>query len=94
MPSEPYSALTPYLHPGERLLWAGRPKRGLLLRGEDAFLIPFSLIWSLPMFPGAFSALVSGGGEFDFFNFLFAIALNTFACKTNLAIAWGCASIW
>ena len=74
MPSEPYSALTPYLHSGERLLWFGRPKQGLLLRGEDAFLIPFSLIWSLPTFPGAFSALVSGGGEFDFFNFLFAIA--------------------
>ena len=73
MPSEPYSTLTPYLHPGERLLWFGRPKQGLLLRGEDAWLIPFSLIWSLPTFPRVVSTLASGGGEFDFFSFLFAI---------------------
>ncbi len=39
MPSEPYSALTPYLYPDERLLWAGRPKQGFALRGSDSFFI-------------------------------------------------------
>ena len=29
----------------ERLLWSGRPPRGLLLRSQDAFLVPFSLLW-------------------------------------------------
>ena len=37
--------LTPHLDSGERLLWSGQPRGGIRLRAQDAFLIPFSLLW-------------------------------------------------
>lgn len=30
----------------ERLLWAGRPPRGLMIRGSDLFLVPIGLLWT------------------------------------------------
>ncbi len=37
--------LRPCLVAGERLVWTGRPKTGILLRPSDKFMIPFSIMW-------------------------------------------------
>jgi hypothetical protein len=34
-----------YLLAGERLLWSGRPRQGLMFTSRDAVLVPFSLVW-------------------------------------------------
>jgi hypothetical protein len=33
------------LSPNEKLVWAGKPKSGIIFKTSDIFLIPFSLLW-------------------------------------------------
>jgi len=44
--SDPFvSSIERELGTGERVLWKGRPRGGLRLRGSDIYMVPFSLFW-------------------------------------------------
>ena len=43
--NETYSEIKQELDPDERLLWSGKPRKGLAFRGSDAAFIPFSMLW-------------------------------------------------
>jgi hypothetical protein len=52
------------LSPGESLVWSGRPRRGIVIRGSDALLIPFSLLWAGFAFYWEYTAYSSGAPLF------------------------------
>jgi hypothetical protein len=61
MPPPP--EITATLDRGERVLWSGQPRLGLMLRGMDAFAIPFAAVWtSIPLF-GAVMTLRTPRGD-------------------------------
>jgi hypothetical protein len=45
MDADAERVIVPQLSAGERLLWSGRPRRGVRLTALDAIGIPFSLVW-------------------------------------------------
>ena len=45
MSPEPGEIISRHLEPGESLLWAGQPRKGVRFQSADIFLVPFSLMW-------------------------------------------------
>jgi Bacterial PH domain len=42
---DPATEISQELDSGEKLLWSGRPRQGIVFRSSDIFFIPFSLMW-------------------------------------------------
>lgn len=61
---DPAAQLAPYLRPGERLLWSGRPDPDVRFAPADAFLVPFSVMWCGFFLFFEVDALRSGGQRF------------------------------
>jgi len=59
--NEQKQLLQSQLAPNERLLWFGQPRSGMVLRANDIFVIPFSLVWGGSAFFILGSVLTSDG---------------------------------
>ena len=69
---EAQTAISPHLLSNEKILWTGRPPRGLMFRTVDWFFIPFSLLWGGFSFYWEWSVIRSGAkSEFTLFGLIF-----------------------
>ena len=60
------------LLPGERIVWAGRPRTGVMFTARDAFLVPFSVLWvGFAIFWTAMAASTRAGVGFTLYGLLF-----------------------
>lgn len=64
MNRETTSLLQKQMAQSESLLWSGRPRQGIMLKGSDVFMIPFSLMWGGFAMFWEYSVFVQGAPPF------------------------------
>jgi hypothetical protein len=77
MSADPSQVIAQELEAGESMLWSGQPRKGIVFRGSDVFMIPFSLLWgggAIAFLGATLSQSREGGaGGPGFVGFLFGI---------------------
>jgi hypothetical protein len=72
---EAEKVITAELAPGEKLVWAGRPRRGIRLTAADLLLVPLSLVWCGFAVFWEMTVLKQGGPDFfALFGLIFVAA--------------------
>jgi len=74
------------LAPGERLLWSGQPRQGLVLHIADAFIIPFSLFWFGGVSVAALAAVSGGESVFALLFFVPFLLIGGFFAFGRFAV--------
>jgi hypothetical protein len=83
------TAFRPFLGPGERVVWTGRPVSGLFLTGNDWLLIPFSVAWSAMALYGTSSLVLSRPTLMSVvFGTVFGLAAVFFVAGRFVIDAW------
>ncbi len=77
-----YSELSPYLHPGEEILWAGRPTVTKLASGQSKFITLFSIFFMGFSVFWMLMASMAGGPFFLFGLPFFGVGLGLFITST------------
>jgi len=85
---DPAADIRMLLSSGETILWSGSPKKGLMLRPKDAFLIPFSIFWFGFACFWEYTVLSSGIVPFALFGLLFVFVGFMFFIGRFFVDAW------
>ena len=85
----PPDPITGRLMPGERIVWQGQPKQGLLLTARDIYLIPASVLWcSFAIFWTIMATGTGGPGFLTLWGLMFVCVGLYLVFGRFIADAW------